>query len=140
LLNLSASTKEEAIKELSKVLREAGEIKNFAQFLEDVFTREKISSTGIGHGVAIPHARSEAVRDFVIAFGRSQKELEFDAVDNKPVRLIFLMGTPKEKEINAYLKILAHLTRLMWKENFRNSLLTASSPQEVLDAFREVEE
>jgi fructose-specific phosphotransferase system IIA component len=139
LLNLKATNKEEAIKEIANVLKEAEEISDFDVFLKDVFERESLSTTGIGNYIAIPHARSEAIKEFVIAFGRSSVGVEFNSLDGKPARLIFLMGTPKEKEINNYLKILAHLTRLLQKEDFREALLKAASAQEIIEEFKKIE-
>jgi len=98
-----------------------------------------LASTAIGSQVAIPHARSDNVRSFIIAFGCSREGINFNALDNEPVKLIFLMGTPKEEGINDYLKILAHLTRLLQKETFRESLLKAKSPEEIIEEFEKVE-
>lgn len=139
LLDLKARSKEEAIKEISALLNGAGEISDFNRFVRDVFEREELNTTGIGNGIAIPHARSSVVKDFIIAFGRSQEGVEFNSLDRKPAKLVFLMGTPKEKGIKDYLKILAHLTRLLQKESFRKSLLMASNPGEIIKAFRELE-
>ncbi len=139
LLNLEVSGKEEAIREIANLLVNAKEVSDFDPFLKDVFGREKMATTGIGHEVAIPHARTRAVKDFVIAFGRSRQGVEFNSLDNRPAKLIFLMGTPREKGLNVYLKILAHLNRLLEKESFRNLLLKAASPKEIIDLFREVE-
>ena len=80
------------------------------------------------------------MKEFVIAIGRSQKGIDFQAVDNKPVRIIFLMGTPKEKGLDEYLKILAHLTRLVDKDTFRSSLFFAKTAKEIIDIFKSVEE
>ena len=71
--------------------------------LKQLNEREKIGSTGVGRGVAIPHARSDAVKDFVIALGRSTKGVKFDSLDDEPAKLIFLIGTPKGKNTNDYL-------------------------------------
>ena len=139
ILDLKAHNKEETIREMSALLKDTEEITDFAVFLQDVFEREKLSSTGIGHEIAIPHARSNAVEDFVIAFGRSPQGIEFESLDGNPAKLIFLMGTPKEKRLDAYLKLLARLSRLLAKESFRNSLLKASTAEEIIELFREVE-
>jgi fructose-specific phosphotransferase system IIA component len=129
LLELKARTKDEAIRELATLLRDAEEIADFGAFLTDVFEREKLATTGIGNEAAIPHARSDAVNRFVIAFGRSREGVEFDSLDGKPVKLIFLMGTPKEKQLGDYLKVLAHLSRILRARSFRDSLLEASDPE-----------
>lgn len=139
LLNLKAEKKEEAIKEIATLLKDAEEITDFEAFLKDVFERENLGTTGIGHEVAIPHARSNAATGFVIAFGRSPEGVEFDSLDGKAAKLIFLMATPKEKDLSVYLMTLAHLSRLLQKEYFRNLLLQASSQKEIIDHFKKVE-
>ncbi len=139
LLQIKSNKKEDTIKELVALIKDSSEIKDSEKFQEDVFEREKIGSTGIGNGIAIPHARSEAVKEFVIVFGRSDIGVDFDAVDNEPVKLFFLMGTPKEKNINNYLKILAHLSRLLTKKALREALLKASTPEEIIKEFEKVE-
>ncbi|MFH1778139.1 MAG: PTS sugar transporter subunit IIA [Candidatus Omnitrophota bacterium] len=138
-LNLPASSKEDAIKKLAALLREAKAVSDYQGFIKDVFEREALNTTGIGHDIAIPHARTDAVKDFVIAFGRVTAGLEFGALDKKPVKLIFLMGTPKEKELHSYLKILSALTRRLDKESFREQLLNASAPKEIIEIFKRVE-
>ena len=138
-LNLKATGKEEAIRELGNFIRKAEEITNYEIFLKDVLEREKLTSTGIGEGVAIPHARTDAVSGFVIAFGKSEKGVEFDSLDGKKARLLFLMGTPKTAGLDEYLVLLAHLTRLLKGESFRESLLKAKSPAEIIDIFRNFE-
>jgi len=139
LLHLKARVKEQSVKELSALLRDADEVADFDTFLEDVYEREKIGTTGIGNGVAIPHARSDGVTDFVVALGRSHEGVEFGSLDRQPVKLIFLMGTPKKKGITQYLKILARLTRLLQKEAFRESLLEASSAEAIINIFKNTE-
>jgi len=139
LFDLKSHTKEVLIKEIAGLLKDAKEITDFETFLKDVFEREKLATTGIGSEIAIPHARSDAVKDFVIAFGRAKEGVEFNSLDNKPVKLIFLMGTPKEKRLSAYLKILAHLSKLLGEEALRNSLFKASSPKEVINIFQKAE-
>jgi len=138
LLDLKALNKEDAIKEIADTLKESKHMLDFHSFIDGVFNRERLSTTGIGDGIAIPHARTNAVKEFVIAFGRVPQGIEFDSLDSKPVKLIFLMGTPKEKGLSSYLQILACLTRLLKKEDFQKNLLNASTPQEVIEAFIKV--
>jgi len=135
---MQATTKEEAIKELVEVMKESPAIKDFDQFLKDIFEREEMMSTGIGHNVALPHARTEAVDSLIIGLGRSYKGIDFDAIDKQPVNLIFLMGTPK-KDMSNYLKGLAYLTRMLTKEEFRGKLLEAKTAEDIINIFKEVE-
>ncbi len=137
-LDLKASTKEEAIRNLGELLRGDSSITDFDQFISDVFEREGLGTTGIGFSLALPHARSKAVQSFVIAIGRMDEGIDFKSLDGEPVKLIFLMGTPKE-EVQGYLKILAHLTRLLKKESFRSPLFDVKTPQELINLFTEEE-
>ena len=141
LLTLNTHNKEEAIEEIAAVfLKDSTELIDFDIFLRDVFKRETVNTTGIGNEIAMPHARSDAVKDFVIAFGRSREGVQFNSLDGKPANLIFLIVTSKEKcRLDSYLRILARLTSLLQNKSFRNSLLEASSPKEVINIFQEAE-
>lgn len=137
-MQIQSKDKEGAIKELLELMKGQPEVVDWEKFLHDVYEREKLGSTGIGDGIALPHARSEGVKKLIIAFGRNFQGINFDALDGKPVSLIFLIGTPKD-DVGTYLKTLAHLSRLLKKEYLRRKLLSAQTPKEVLQAFEEVE-
>ncbi|MHC4258894.1 MAG: PTS sugar transporter subunit IIA [Planctomycetota bacterium] len=136
---LEAHQKEEAIKEIAALLSGAKQVVDVERFVVDVLAREKIKTTGIGDGVAIPHARTHAVKALVIALGRSSKGVEFNSVDGKPASLIFLIGTPKGKDTAGYLRVLAHLSRLLMQESFRYALFVAPSPEEIVNELKKVE-
>ena len=140
ILDLKAHNKKETIKKVSAPLKKAEEIIDFDLFLKDIFAREELKTTGIGKWVAIPHARTDAVKDFVMVFARATEGVEFDSLDGKPVKLVFLIGTPKKEKLNNHLKILARLTRLSQKKHFRDSLLNAKNKIEILNAIREIED
>jgi fructose-specific phosphotransferase system IIA component len=137
-LELQATDKAGVINELAECIKEAKGMKNFKAFLKDVFKREEVATTGIGGEVAIPHARTDAVDSFVIAFGRSTHGVEFQALDGKPCKLFFMLGTPKD-QVPRYLQILAHLTRLLKDKSFCNELLAAKTPESVVHIFEEAE-
>jgi len=137
-LQMKAKSKEEAIKELCELVKGIPEISDVEKFLQDVFEREKVQTTGIGDGVALPHARSDAAKGIFIAFGRSDEGVEFDSMDGKPVHLLFLIGTSKNS-VSVYLKVLARLSRFLREEWFRKKLMSAKDAQEVLEIFREAE-
>lgn len=102
-------------------------------FLHDVLEREKLVTTGVGYGVAFPHAKSGAVTGVVLAFGRTTEGVDFGALDGNPVRLIFLIGAPKGQEPSrVYLNLMARLSFLMKDESNRERLLTTESVSEVL--------
>ena len=111
---------------------------NYDLFIKDVFAREEIQTTAIGNNVAIPHARTEAIDDFCLIFGRTNTGIDFNAIDKKPVKLIFLMGTPKKKALQNYLQILACLTRVLEKESVREKLINVSSVEQIIDIFSNV--
>jgi fructose-specific phosphotransferase system IIA component len=137
-LELKATDKVGVINELGEYLNEAKGMKNFKVFLKDVFKREEVATTGIGGEVAIPHARTDAVEGFVIAFGRSDAGIDFKALDGQPCRLFFMLGTPKD-QVPQYLQILAHLTRLLKDKAFCNELLAAKTPESVIHVFEDAE-
>ena len=137
-LALENTTKDDVIRELAELLKESEYFTDFDVFLKDVFEREKLGATGIGNGIAIPHARTDAVHNIIIAFGRSSQGIDFNGIDDKPAKLVFLIGTPK-KDVNKYLQVLAHLTRLLKKESFRQQLLEAQNANEILNAIKEIE-
>lgn len=130
-LELAATQKVDAIKELITLLDKAGYVSDSEAFLKSVLEREKVGSTGIGKGIAIPHSRTATVREVVVAVGRSSEGIEFEALDNKPVHLIFLIAAPIESG-GLYLKALARLSRLLRYQEFRNELMEAKTVEEVI--------
>jgi fructose-specific phosphotransferase system IIA component len=138
-LDLLSERKEDAIRELARLMESTQGMIDFNLFLEDVFERERLGTTGIGDGIAIPHARTDAVDQLVIALGRSARGVEFESLDGKKVKLLFLMGTPKGS-VSHYLKILAQLTRLLKEGTFRDKLLEARDKEIVVSLSREIED
>ena len=137
-IHMKARTKDEAIKELAELLRDAEEVTDFDGFVRDVYEREKLASTGIGNRTAAPHARTDEVNRFVIAVGKSEDGIDFDSIDGVPVNVVFLMGTPKSP-LGDYLKMLAHLMRLLKERDFVDNLVKAKSAGEVISYFRDAE-
>lgn len=132
---LDAKTRDEALSQLVDLLDQAEELKDRELFLKSILEREKIVSTGIGLGVAIPHAKLQGYDDFFIAIGIQRKEgIEWNSLDAAPVRLIFMIGGPENKQTE-YLKILSHLTMAIKSEERRKRLLKALTSEEVLDLF-----
>jgi len=138
-VNLNSREKDTAIAELARLLKNNPAVEDFQGFLEAVFARETESTTGIGDMVAIPHARTDTVSDFVVAVGISKAGIDFKAVDGKPVHLLILMGIPTHK-VNLYLRLLAHLSFLFKQKGFIQRLLSASDSDMVLEMFAEYEE
>lgn len=137
-LSMKAPDKESAIRQLAEKLSTRSAVANPEAFLAAVFEREATQSTGIGYGVALPHARTDAVSSIVAAFGRFPEGVDFGAPDGKPATIVVLIGTPKAM-LGTYLKLLARLTRLLKEARFRGTLLEAKTPEEVIAAFRNAE-
>jgi len=131
VFNLKATTKKEVIEELVDVAASSNMIKDRDALLNDVREREELVTTGVGYGVAFPHAKTKSAKGIVIAFGRSEKGINFDAMDHRPVQLFFLIAAP-EDAIGAHLNVMARLSYLMKSEANRNKLLQASSQGDVL--------
>lgn len=129
--DLNASTKAEVIDELVDLIAPSNMVKDKDLLLKDVKEREELVTTGVGYGVAFPHAKTRAVKGIVIAFGRSKEGIEFDAMDHKPVNLFFLIAAP-EDAIGAHLNVMARLSFLMKSESNREKLMEAASPGDVL--------
>ncbi|MFH1416115.1 MAG: PTS sugar transporter subunit IIA [Elusimicrobiota bacterium] len=139
IMDLKAEQKNDAIGELGEIIRKSKSLTDYDSFMRDVFDREDMYTTGIGNEVALPHARTDAVNDFIIAFGRSKKGIEFKSIDQKPVKIVFLMGTPQNSGITNYLHVLAHLNRLLQKNDFRQELINSASPAEIIEIFKKAE-
>jgi fructose-specific phosphotransferase system IIA component len=105
-------------------------------FLDEVIEREDVEPTCIGRGVAFPHTRTLCVTRPVIAFARAKRGIPFTSRDSDVVNLIFIMGTPKD-DSNLYLQILARLCRLLRQQDFRERLLAAATPKDILNLFKE---
>ena len=130
-LNLKSETKSDVLVELAKILENADKLNDFDRFLEAVKARENEFSTGIGKGIAIPHAKTDAVEKPSLVFGKSDNGIDFDSADEKVSHLFFLIAVP-EKSTNEHLKILSKLSRSLMHDDLRESLMNASSDEEIL--------
>jgi len=129
--HVKATVKDAAIEELVNLAAISNMVKDRDQLLADIREREELVTTGVGYGVAFPHAKTRSVKGIVIAFGRSDAGIEFDAMDHKPVHLFFLIAAP-EDAIGAHLNVMARLSFLMKAVENRQKLMEASSPGDVL--------
>lgn len=135
ILFLDATSRDEAIDSLIDLLDSEGKLPNRDAFRRAIFHREKLVSTGIGMGVAVPHAKLKEFSDFFIAIGiQKKKGLEWNALDKAPVRLIFMIGGPEDKQTE-YLQILSLLTSAIRDVDLRKMLLNAQTSEEVAELF-----
>jgi fructose-specific phosphotransferase system IIA component len=139
LMDLSSKDKISVIRELVEHMV----TNQFARDREELFNalakRENLESTGIGDGIAIPHARTDAVGDLVLVFARSSIGVDFSAFDGKPSYIIFLIASPENKK-SEYIVALAKLSRLLRKSAVREQLRNAASDKEILEIIKKNEE
>jgi fructose-specific phosphotransferase system IIA component len=138
-MELTAQDKEGVLRELVSLAAETGKISDELAILKAVRERENLCSTGFENGAAIPHPRQghpDIVKELVAVFGRAVKGIDFEALDEKPVQLFFLLCAPTDSE---HLRALAKLSRFLKKEQVRKSLLEAKTPDEVLAIIKEEE-
>lgn len=109
-----------------------------AEIREAVMEREAVLSTGIGGGVAVPHGKSQAVGDLVLVAGRTREPVDFDALDERPVRIVFLLIGP-ESAAGLHVKALSRISRLLRSETVREELVAAETPEAFYEALRRAE-
>lgn len=132
---LDVSTRDEAIGALIDLTAAQGKLGDPEGFRQAIFQREELVSTGIGMGVAIPHAKMKSFSDFFIVVGiQKKKGLDWNALDKVPVRLIFMIGGPEDRQTE-YLQVLSLLTSAIKDPELRKELLKASSAEETVSLF-----
>ena len=130
-LDLKSNTKWEVVRELTDLLIQEERIDSVEQFIEDVKKREEQVSTGVGFGIAIPHGISTAVKIPSIVFGRSEKGIDYESIDGRPVHLLFLFAIPDSFKEKDYLRALSSMARLLVHDSIRKNLLSAKSFKDV---------
>ena len=123
----------DAIRELAAVLDEDA-VPDSKRFIADVIQRERQASTGIGHGVAVPHAHDDSINRQMLAVGISEEGIDFRSLDGKPVFVVAMLATPK-KHHKQHMDLLASLSRLLQHEDVRQSLIEAAEACEIVDIF-----
>ncbi|MBE0645104.1 MAG: PTS sugar transporter subunit IIA [Bacteroidetes bacterium] len=137
-VNIPGETKDDVINAIIDLAMKSQKIKDIDKVRQAIFEREKIMSTGVGKGFAIPHGKTDAVSDIVAAFGVTQKPIDYQSLDHEPVRLLFLL-IGKDSLVGAHIKLLSRISRLMNKEELRTRLMHAESSTEILEILREEE-
>jgi len=136
---LQSTEKEKIIEELVDLIDQTGKIKDRKLALDKVLERERVMSTGMGEGIAIPHAKTEAVAELAAAFGVTSQDVDFSAIDDKPVRLVFLLLGPMDPT-GPHLQALSRISRLMHNREFRQRLIACTTGAQVLEAISEEEQ
>lgn len=132
---IDATDKEEFLRRLARVIGSAAEVTNEEEFENSILDRESIMSTGIGLGIAIPHAKLTSVKDFVIAVGISREGLDYGAIDDQPVHIVVMIGTP-DREKDNYVRVLAKVVRVLKSPEVRTGLIEARDAAAVEQVIR----
>lgn len=138
-MDLDASDKSGVITELVNQLDKAGKLSDPVSFKEAIHNRESQSTTGIGEGIAIPHAKVAAVKTPAIAFGKSKEGVDYQSLDMQPAHLFFMIAAP-EGGAQTHLDALAKLSGILMDEKIREKLIHAESPEEVLNIIDEADD
>jgi len=137
--DLKAKNKRGVLAELSEIFT-LGPNKVDSKLMVDVLMeREKLGSTGIGDGIAIPHGKLKGLDTLLLSFGRSREGIDFESIDSKPVHLFFLLMAP-ESSTGQHLKALAKISRMLKDERFRSELMSARSAEGLFKAIAEKDE
>jgi PTS system nitrogen regulatory IIA component len=135
-LNLKGRSKEELIEELLQVATRSGKISDLDAARKAVLERERRMSTGMKHGIAIPHGKTEAVKELVACIGVSEHAVDFDALDREPCRIFIMTLSPADKT-GPHLQFLAEVSLLFRSAEKRAAILAAKTPEEVLKVLTE---
>ena len=132
--SLKSSAKKQAIEELLQVLQSSGKVQNRELALKDILARESYLSTGMENGLAVPHAKTDAVNELVVAFGLHRSGLDFESLDGKSAHFVFLVLSPRDTS-GPHIQALAAISRLLKDEKTRKKLLNADSSEKILEVF-----
>ncbi|MGD8253511.1 MAG: PTS sugar transporter subunit IIA [Syntrophobacterales bacterium] len=133
---LRSSTKKEVLEELTEALLNCKANLDKEALVEVLLERERLGSTGIGDGIAIPHGKVQDLDELVLSFGRSTQGIEFDSMDGRPTHLFFLLIAP-ENSAGIHLRALAKISRLLKSSHFRQRLLEAGTEEELFEVIQE---
>ena len=130
-IHLANTEKDKIIEEMVGVIADSVKLENKAEVLKAVLDREAVMSTGVGDEVAIPHGKIESLNEIIAALGITKDPIDFNSLDDKPVRLIWLLIGPQDKT-GPHLKALSRISRLMHKKEFRDRLIQTAVPRDAI--------
>lgn len=131
-LQLDAKDKNSVLDEMIKLLVDDNVVTDKNKFKEDILAREELSNTGIGFEIAIPHAKSKAVKEARIAIGITNNGIDYGSIDGQDIKMIFMIAV-SEDQSDLHLKALANLSRKLMHDEFRESILNAKTEKEIID-------
>lgn len=136
--NLEGTTKDEVLNAMVEIASASQRVLDKEKVRAAIFDRERIMSTGVGSGFAIPHGKTDAVSDIVGSFAVTAQPIDYKSLDDQPVRILFLL-VGRDNMVGPHIKLLSRISRLMNKEEFRKKLLDARNPGEILELFKQEE-
>lgn len=134
-VDMAASNKQQALDELVEMLYQDGAVLNSDGFIRDVYQRESEGKTGIGGAIAIPHGKSDYVNQTCIAIGLLQQPIDWESLDDRPVKVIILFAVNTRDKNDTFVKLMSQVARMLGKEQVCDQLLTAKSREELLSIF-----
>lgn len=135
---LPGTTKTDILNAMIELAATSDRVLDKEKMRSAILEREKIMSTGVGSGFAIPHGKTDAVQDIVAAFAITEQPIDYQSLDDQPVRIVFLL-VGKDNSVGPHIKLLSRISRLMNKEEFRKKLIDAESPSEIFQIFKQEE-
>lgn len=134
IVDLKSAEKMPVLREMVDLIAHSDLVGDANALFDAIVAREKIMSTGIGIGIAVPHVKIPSIKGFVMAIGRKKEGIEFDALDGRPVQLVVMIAAPEHEQDN-YLRVLARVVATFKNQAFLNKVIGAASPAEVLALF-----
>lgn len=136
ILHLQAKTKEDALNQMTDVLEQTGALTDKAAFMADVMERERVSSTGIGNGIAIPHGKSKFVKETTVAIASLESsDIEWETFDDQPIRLIVLLAVDEEDKTGVHVRLLSQMARKLASPETCRRLTEAKTAEEIIKVF-----
>jgi len=136
IMDLAGTAKEEIITELVDILAQSGKLLNREKVLADVLERERTMSTGMNHGIALPHGKTDGVADTAVAIGIKKEGADFDSIDGQLSRLFILIASPKKSNGGMYMQFIAAVGSILRDDNVREAVINCATPQEAVDLMR----
>lgn len=138
-IGLDADSKEDLLEKMVDLAGKNPAVQDKSKVRSAIFEREKIMSTGVGKGFAIPHGKTDAVDDIVLSFAVTRGPVDYASMDNEPVRLVLLLVS-RDNLVGQRLKLLSRASKVMNNDDAREDLMKAASIEEVLEIFRREED
>ena len=134
-----ASTKDEGIRGVAGKMSAAGKVTALEEYIQGIYQREEEFTTGIGNGIAIPHCKSDCVKEAAFTLVKLKNSVEWQSLDDAPVNYVIMLAAPNSKE-NVHLKMLSSLAANLMDDDFRDSLVSATSIEEIVTLFESKKE